>query len=305
MIPIFPNFKSVDFSDKSDVESYTHKFKPYSDFNFISLWAWDTNDERKISLLNNNLVVLFTDYQTNKPFLSFLGKHKPKHTIDQLLEYAKSHHIPQVLSLVTEESVQTLDKSNVQITEDRENFDYVFSTVELAELQGNKFSTKRHLANKFLHNHPDARFEISRLNDKSVQKQLLSTIRTWEHNKKLGSKDYDFKHEEIAIKRLLHASNSLDSKLMLSCIFLHDEILGFSIDELLPNKYSISHFAKANIAYKGIYEFLNQRVSQYLRYIKIEYWNWEQDLGVPSLQNVKSSYRPVSFLKKFKISPHS
>ena len=52
MIPNFPNFKHVEIKDKPDVEKFTHSFKPYSDFNFISLFAWDTNNQRKIAIPN-------------------------------------------------------------------------------------------------------------------------------------------------------------------------------------------------------------------------------------------------------------
>ena len=302
MIPTFPIFKIIDFNDKDDVESYTHRFKPYSDFNFISLWAWDTDSKRMISCLNGNLVVLFTDYQTNKPFLSFLGNKRPKSTILELIDFAKSRELPTELSFITKESLRKLKQTNLDIADDKINFDYIFSTKELADLKGNKFSGKRHLADGFSKNYPEATFEIKRLSDKSVQKQLMETIERWEKKKKTDKKDYDFKHEEMAINRLLKVSRNHESKLLLSCVYLNNEILGFSIDELLPKNYSISHFAKADTTYKGIYEFLNQRVSQYLRDIKIEFWNWEQDLGVSSLEKVKSSYRPSFFLKKFKVS---
>lgn len=76
MIPQFPEFKIVEVGDREAVESHTHRYPPYSDFNFTSLWAWDTSNERMISELNGNLVVRFTDYATNEPFLSFLGTNK-------------------------------------------------------------------------------------------------------------------------------------------------------------------------------------------------------------------------------------
>lgn len=305
MIPTFPVFKKIDFDDKDDVELYTHKYRPYSDFNFISLWAWDTDNKREISCLNGNLVVLFTDYQTNKPFLSFLGNKRPKKTILQLIDFANTRGLPTKLSFITEESLRDLKQTDLDVTEDRNNFDYIFSIQELADLRGNKYSNKRHLANRFYREYPQATFEIKRLNDESVQKQLMETIYEWERNKKLGNIDYDFRHEEVAINRLLQASKSSDSKLLLSCIIIDNKIIGFSIDELLPKNYSISHFAKADITYKGIYEFLNQKISQYMKDIRVKSWNWEQDLGINSHKIGKSSYRPSGFLKKFIVSSKS
>ncbi len=80
MIPQFPDFKHVEVDDREAVEAHTHRYEPYSDFNFTSLWAWDTSGERMISELNGNLVVRFTDYSTHEPFLSFLGDSQTEHT---------------------------------------------------------------------------------------------------------------------------------------------------------------------------------------------------------------------------------
>lgn len=302
MIPEFPNFKEVSFDDKDAVESFTHKFKPYSDFNFISLWAWDTNGRRRISVLNDNLVVLFTDYQTEKPFISFLGNTRVEETVEILLAYAEKERMPTILSFIGQETVNALQNTQLLIEEDPVNFDYVFSTTEHALLQGNKYSSKRHLVKKFIQENPNARYEVERLSDEAIQEQLISTLRKWGSNKILNGKDYDFKHEEIAISRLLKVLRNKNSKLILSYISLNQGMLGFSIDEILPEGYAISHFAKANTEYRGIYEFLNQQVAHYLQDIKIAFWNWEQDLGAKSLQTVKSSYRPITFLKKYKVS---
>ncbi len=80
MIPVFPNFKKLELSDKKEVEKFTSEFPPYSDFNFISMWIWDIADNMMISQLNKNLVVVFNDYLSGKPFISFLGKNKISET---------------------------------------------------------------------------------------------------------------------------------------------------------------------------------------------------------------------------------
>lgn len=73
MIPEFPQFKVLELSDKGDIEVFTKKFPPYSDFNFVSMWSWDIKGDMRISQLNDNLVVRFTDYLTGNPFFSFFG----------------------------------------------------------------------------------------------------------------------------------------------------------------------------------------------------------------------------------------
>ena len=79
-------------------------------------------------------------------------------------------------------------------------------------------------------------------------------------------------------------------------------MIGFSIDELLPNQYAISHFFKADSSYRGVYDFLNEKVAENLSNRGIALWNWEQDLGIESLKISKTGYRPVDFLKKYTVS---
>lgn len=300
MIPTFPQFKEVDLTDKQYIEMHTNRHQPYSDFNFTNLWAWNTVGGRMVSELNGNLVILFTDYRTCEPMLSFLGTNEIEDTTRLLISHSQKLCLPPILSFITEESAAVLKESNFIVTEDKENFDYIFSTSELANPLGSKLKQKRRYVKKFVNEHPNAIFEIGDINNRDIQKQIVSTIRRWENKKKLDSKAYELEHEEIAIKRLLATSDK--HNLIVSGVFLDSEMIGFSIDEILPNNFAISHFIKADTTFKGVYEFMNEKISQHLLDLGVEFWNWEQDLNIEGLRRLKTSYRPVSFLKKYRVS---
>src|SRR3989338_5939738 len=108
MIPKFPKFKKLELSDKKDIEKFTSKFPPYSDFNFVSMWSWDIKGEMRISILNENLVVRFTDYITGEPFFSFLGNNKVNETAEALIDLSKKEGLKPMLKLVPELVVQQL-----------------------------------------------------------------------------------------------------------------------------------------------------------------------------------------------------
>ena len=301
MLPKFPNFKNISVEDRSLVEAFTHIYEPYSDFNFTSLWSWDTNNERAISELNGNLVVRFTDYKTNAPSFSFLGTNEFEKTSIELLAFAEASNIAPVLTLMPEEAISELSQNSVlMIVEDRDNHDYIYSVSKLAELEGIEYKQKRHLANKFLREYPQAEFQIKNLTDTEIREQVFSVIRRWENKKKADNKTYDIEHEEMAIGRLLETASS--HQLVMSCVLLEDEMIAFSIDEILPNSYAISHFFKADSSYSGIFDFLSKKLSEYMQKNNVVFWNWEQDLGVENLRKSKMSYRPVRFLKKYKVS---
>ena len=129
MIPTFPKFKKISVADRSEVSHFLPK-KPYSDYNFTNLWCWDIQKERKISLCNGNLVVLFTDYVTNELCLSFCGTKKPVSTAQTLLTYAEQQKISPTLKYVPASTAHSLKSKRMKVNTDQENFDYIFSTAE-------------------------------------------------------------------------------------------------------------------------------------------------------------------------------
>ncbi|MCB9810922.1 MAG: DUF2156 domain-containing protein [Candidatus Nomurabacteria bacterium] len=288
-------------SDKPEIDSYTNRYKPYSDFNFTSLWSWSINNERQVSVLNGNLVVYFTDYETNYPFLSFLGTNSTENTIVALINWAKAEGLSSTLSLVPQEVVDQLPvDTEFLIEEDIDNFDYIFDVSELSYLEGRKYKTKKHLSRIFLNNNPDAVFEVFRYDDIGDVNRLLLLVEDWEKNKISNGKSDAKLQEKIGLKRLVDTLRR-DENIVISTLTLDGKIRAFSIDEILVAGYATSHFVKADITYRGIYEFMNEKIAEYLHKNSVVYWNWEQDLGVKGLRSNKLSYRPVDFLKKYKI----
>lgn len=299
MIPVFPKFKKISRNDRDEILSYTQGFLPYSDYNFNSLWSWDTTGEMKLSTLNGNLVVMLPDYLTGQPALSFIGNKKLKDTVSTLLEYTEKKGINSGLTLIPEIAINRLSTKDFRIEEDKNNFDYIFSTKKLSELSGRNFKTKRLMAKRFITNHPDATFKTSLVSNSDSHKQILEVLKKWEGKK---AKKDDLVLENKAIRRTLMLSKIDKNELILSGVYLNDELLAFSIDEVLNIGYAISHFFKIKSDYKGVSEYLNQQTAQFLHEDGVELWNWEQDLGITGLNKSKMGYRPVQFLKKYKIN---
>lgn len=299
MIPVFPKFKKISRNDREEILAHTKSFSPYSDYNFNSLWSWDTTGSMKFSDLNGNLVVMMPDYLTSKNILSYIGIKQPKETVETLLDYSTKKHVATGLTLVPEVAINRLKSNGITIVADRNNFDYLFSTKKLADLNGREFKVKRHLANRFKKQHPEAFFKTEALSEPESYKQVLEVLREWESDKKDKS---ETRLEHKAIRRILKLAKIDKNELILSGVYLNDELLAFSIDEMLSNGYGISHFYKIKSRYKGVSEFLNQETAQYLYDNGVELWNWEQDLGIAGLRKSKMSYRPVQFLKKYKIT---
>lgn len=296
-IPQFPDFKKIEVNDREGVEAHTHRFEPYSDFNFTSLWAWDTSNERQISELNGNLVVRFTDYSTHEAFFSFLGDKEIEHTARTLIDHAKEIGLAAELRLMPEVSVAAIRSSVLRVAEDPNNFDYIYSVPKLAALHGTEYMSKRSKVNKFSRENPSAKVEVIDLADVDAQKDVMNVVAVWERNKIDNNKTYEVEHERSAIQRLCQTADS--HHLVVLGIFSEDVMLAFSVEEQLPNQYAISHFWKADTASIGIYDYLKREKAKHLETLGVEYLNFEQDLGSESLRANKMGYRPQLFLKKY------
>lgn len=301
MIPQFPNFKKLELTDKEDVEKFTSKFPPYSDFNFTSLWIWDTNGERMLSKLNENLVVCLTDYLTDELVFSFLGTNKIEHTTQSIIDFTKKTKASPVLCFIPEEIVKNLSNSDFSVEEDRDNFDYIFSTSQLSAFRGTKYKTKRHEVNKFLTLYPNVVFKSENLISPVLREQIISLLQKWTIKKKSNQEvdNLSFEGENKALRKMLEMENK---NLRIFTCFLNGNLIGFEIDEILLSKYAVAHFSKVDTSYNGINDFLNMKLSQRLKNEGVEFCNWEQDLGIENLRKSKMSYVPMNFLKKYKVS---
>ena len=297
MIPEFPHFKRIELADRAQLETLL-PYTPYSDFVFTNLWCWNINNKRKISLLYGNLVVLMTDYITNRPHLSFYGHRKPVRTARTLLQYAQEHDIELCLKYVPHTTARHIRSSSLVTHADEENFDYIFSTQQIASSAGGDLKRKRKYANQFARLYQNAHFKTHPITDARVQRHLRSTFATWNLQKHPGDTTA-LRYEEMAFKRLLKTASEHD--VIASCVYDGDTMIGFSLDELLGKGYAISHFLKADTHYTGVYEYLNQNTAKFLMQKGIQYWNWEQDLNIEGLRKLKLSYRPINYLKKYKI----
>ncbi|HEY4036804.1 MAG TPA: phosphatidylglycerol lysyltransferase domain-containing protein [Ktedonobacteraceae bacterium] len=304
MIPVFPLFKQLDLADKEEFETKTKCFLPYSDYNFVSLWSFNTKKDIEISILHDNLVIKFTDYITTKPFYSFLGTNQVNETIDILLEFSKKNKLPSELKLIPEVCIGTLkDSQNYTIFEDRDNFDYILSAKVLCDLSGHKYLVKRNRINRFKKNYDNHSISVLDLKKDSTRDEIINLFHLWGKQKNQLRAEAEIEltvNELTAIKRLLDDANLLN--LYSVGIYCNSSLIALSINELVQDSYAMTHFEKADTSYTGVFQYLKHITAELVYKLGILYLNYEQDSGIEGLREAKESYHPISFLKKYIIS---
>jgi hypothetical protein len=297
MIPKFPKFKSLELTDNKEIEKFTSKFPPYSDFNFVSLWSWDIKGEIRISMLNNNLVVRFTDYVTGELFYSFLGDEKENETVEELFKFLEKENSKQILKLISEEIGHKLVKSNFSLVLDQDSYDYIYSVSHLSKMQGwTKNSSGKNIRN-FIKKYPN--YVVKHCPIKETKKdEFIGMFKKWARNK--GAENYLELNENKALVRIFDIK---DENVNTVSLYVNGIFVGFTIYEILSSNYAISHFAKTDITFhNAISDILNWEEAKILDTRGVKFFNWEQDLGIPGLRKSKEKYRPSFLFKKLTIS---
>lgn len=303
MIPVFPSSKKLELNDREEIENFTKNFAPYSDYNFVSLYSYNTQNLTELSYLNNNLVILFEDYISEEPVYSFIGVNNLENTARKLLDRAHDLNILDQLKLIPEgnfgEHIHGI--LGFDTIEDPDNFDYILSVEKLSKLEGGEFQDKRNLYNRFGIENPDAEIKILDLGNNQTKNEIIKLFDVWVEKKGKPKEETD--HEKTAIKRLLEASTSFN--LISIGIYKENRLISFAISEIVNNNFAVFHFVKADVDFKGNFETTYKALANELKKAGVLFINYEQHLGIENLKKSKELWRPVGFLKKYIITNKS
>jgi len=300
MIPTFPNFKRLSLEDRAEVQTFTECFPPYSDFNFASLWCYDTHGACRLAKLHGNLVVQMRDYITSQLLLTFLGSERVVETVGCLLDYADEHGLSPVLRLVPETTISPHEKAlevKFRVEEDCDSFDYIHDVVSLIALDTPALSAKRRMIKRLQRKHPQLEIRPLNISQPSVAYHICCLCETWRLEKRRG--DGEFETERLAIERCL--SFAAHFQFLTLGALIGESLMGFTINETVHDGYYMSHFGKCDPRFSGVSDLLESETARFMCNQGCLRMNNQQDLGLPGLRHYKQSWAPTAFLKKFTI----
>lgn len=295
MVPDFPLFKRLEFSDKEQLESHAAKYQPYSDFEFASLWSWNVQKNMEISMLRSNLVIRFTDYVSGAFFYTFLGAHQATETAQELITLSEEKGYGPTLHLVPEEGIAQLDSEIFDIRESRDHYDYLYEIEQHVTYGGGKLKSRRNFLNGFLKTYPHYGAVALDLTDDLTRREVLELCRKWEENK-----GFPIPNEQRALHRFLDVAHLFNYSAV--GITVDSALAGFCTTVLLHDGRANALFEKVDTRYHGIHALLRHEVAKNLLRKGYTHLNYEQDLGILSLRQSKMAFNPTGFLKKYSIS---
>ena len=250
-----------------------------SEFTFANIYLFREAHQYRFSRLTDGTLIILGEDGGQRFFMSPFG------VPDKPLLHRLMHDHSRMKCVSTTQK-PLLQAMGFIVTEDRDNFDYLYLRQELAELTGRKFQKKRNLIKAFVNNY---HYEGRPLLDEYLP-DALSILEAWRN-------EHDSLGDYSAAREALEKSEELQ---LCGGIYYADGMpAAYSLgEELACGTSFVIHFEKALNRYKGLYQFVNQAFASIISdpYTTL---NREQDLGQEGLRHAKLSYRPSGFVEKF------
>jgi hypothetical protein len=218
-----------------------------------------------------------------------------KKSYERIIEYCNLTGFPLRLCSVGDSLLQGILElyPGSQVRSNRNTFDYLYLSNDLASLAGRKYSGQRNHINRFLREHPKWSFEPITSERIPEVKAFYQKFAKENIKDAFSYNEGNLKSEEVLDNFDLYGQYG-------GVLYVKDVVVGASFGETVGNTLFV-HNEKADIAFHGSYPML---VNQYAKmYVTegIEYINREEDDGVEGLRTSKLSYHPYALLSKYTI----
>lgn len=287
IIPPYPEFADINLDMRQILHPKMVMLKDgVSEFSFAGLYLFRKTYQYKLSWLPNDTIIISGVKAGDRVFMLPCGFPE---NMDLVNDFFARHDYCRCLSESDADSARVMLETNgYVVAEDRDHFDYLYLRKELAALEGRDYHKKRNLINAFINSYTYAEKPLTPENIPDA----ISVLEEWSATKGVPG-DYAAAKEALELAQTLELCGSV--------YYADGAPAGYTLGEPIKRGRSFAvHFEKACSRYKGIYQFINQSFAASLS----RHYTWinrEQDLGDPGLRQAKMTYRPVGFVKKYRV----
>ena len=283
-IPQYPDM--VDFSPeiRGEIEPVLQGLTDgISELTYSSLIIHKEKYNYQVSKTSDGFYLLFRQKNGQNSFIPLNG-------ISQILLkelLSKGYKMIFVSESLKQKYATMFSLSQIELTANRDDADYVYLRSDLVDLKGKQFHKKKNHLNAFLKNY-EAKVSVMDVGNKADADFVLE--KWYGQNKNIES-DYHTAKKAIKLFEELNLFGII--------VYVKDEAVGFALGEYFCDGTAFcTHFEKGLNDISGIYQFLNWKLACMLDE-KTVYINREQDLGDEGMRQAKMTYRPVKFVEKY------
>jgi hypothetical protein len=284
-IPLFPAWAPISLASERELYPALHQANDgISEFTFSNLYLFRHHYHYELSALEGGGYVVRGERDGERFFSTPFGCPPA----DVLAELARNNdYWKNISEPILRDNAPAIEAAGFSPIPDRDNFDYLYSRTDLANLSGKKFHKKRNLVNAFMLAYPE-HTQAPLTRERVAEAEAV--LEVWRIDK-VNEGDYEAASEALELFDTLHLEGTM--------FYVRGKPAGWCMGETLAGGSMFAvHFEKGVDAFKGIYQFINQQCAANLDE-SITYINREQDLGDAGMRQAKETYRPVGFVKKW------
>ncbi len=291
-LPEFPGARQIALQDRAMLEEMFSKYpSEVSERTFGSIYIWRQYAGRsRLSRFREHLVMSWYRERFGRLMFCPVGP-DPAGVIEELSKSAASGKEPfGGVWAIVEPTTSALEGMGLKPLRLRDEWDYVYLTKDLVDLDGPRYHTQR----KEMKKATSAFDLVYEPMTKERQEQCLALEEVW----------CDLKHcrldrfseaEDLALKEAI--ANLEPVGFMGGVVLLDGKVQALTVGERLNSNTAVVHFEKANPEIRGLYQVINQQFCE--QALKgFEFVNREQDVGEPGLRRAKEGYHPHHFVEK-------
>jgi hypothetical protein len=283
MIGTYPDLTEIELTDRPVLDPLLRTLRDgLSELTFAGLYCFRAAHNYRIGRMADGTIVLAGADKGQCFFVCPFALPAPK-WLDELFQRCTC------MKLVTAAQAEPLRQAGYAVTEDRDNFDYLYHREQLTTLAGRALQRKRNLVHAFERAHDDYR---SLPLSPELVPDALAVLEGWREHAR-DQADYAPSRDA-----LLHmAEFGLQGRIS----YVGGQAAAYALGEPIgaPGMFVV-HYEKTFPDIKGLYQVINR---DFVRAMppEITVVNREQDLDDPGLRQAKMTYRPFDFVKKYRV----
>lgn len=279
--------------DKSWVEkAFNDEQTDCCEYCFGNIYMWSKIYNNRI--FNDNGIFVSADFSGSPIFCYPIGKGDKKSTISKLIDYTTRMGVTLEFFGLTEKNRDELNAffpEQFETCEERDSFDYLYKSEDLANLAGRKYHSKKNHVSYFEKTF-DWKYEP--ITPENIPQCALLN----EHWEKLNRRKNpeEISDENLAIRTAL--DNYFDLGFEGGILTIQGEAVAFTFGERLNDNTFCTHVEKAYGNIRGAYQMINREFARQLK-DRYEFINREEDTGSEGLRRAKLSYHPHRLIIKY------
>ena len=279
-----------------------------ADYGFANLFIWRKAYRPLIAFCDDRLLVGMPQWNV---YAYPKGDGEIRRSIELLFEEARSNGSKLRIRGLTDKTLEEflpLYGDRFEISEDRNNADYIYTSEKLCDLPGRHLSSKRNHIKHFERNGPwefhkiaaDSCGMFTSCGDSACGKlSSIAEAKAFVDEFYKEKNDPGLADEAGAIEEMFKHYEELG--FLGGMLFQNGEPVAFTAGTKLDNEVFDTHFEKALPGVEGAYTMVNR---EFARLVKAEYpeiasFNREEDMGIEGLRKAKLSYHPDILLMKY------